>query len=75
MDDIDIRQAAESDCDTILDMLTRLAAELKAMASRWAELAMLSRTHGQPASPTTLGKEIANFAHRLRRQQSSLSGL
>ncbi|CAG7844446.1 Adenylosuccinate lyase [Pseudoclavibacter triregionum] len=47
----------------------------QALAERFAELAvahrddaMLSRTHGQPATPTTLGKEMAVFAHRLRRQ-------
>jgi adenylosuccinate lyase len=33
---------------------------------------MLSRTHGQPASPTTVGKELANFAHRLRRQREQV---
>ncbi len=45
----------------ILDVLCTLAA-------RWADLPMLARTHGQPASPTTLGKELALFAHRLGRQ-------
>jgi adenylosuccinate lyase len=42
-------------------------AELLDFAERYADTAMLARTHGQPASPTTLGKEIANFAARLRR--------
>jgi adenylosuccinate lyase len=42
------------------------------MARRHAELAMLSRTHGQTASPTTLGKEIANVAERLRLQRDGL---
>src|SRR5699024_9896020 len=42
--------------------------DLTALAQTTAEVAMLSRTHGQPATPTTLGKEIAVFAHRLRRQ-------
>ena len=44
-----------------------LAAALAALAERHANVPMLSRTHGQPASPTTLGKEFANFAWRLRR--------
>lgn len=44
-----------------------LAAALAALAERHAHVPMLSRTHGQPASPTTLGKEFANFAWRLRR--------
>jgi adenylosuccinate lyase len=41
--------------------------ELTALAHRYADTAMLARTHGQPATPTTLGKEMANFAARLRR--------
>ncbi|MGQ0430362.1 MAG: adenylosuccinate lyase [Gammaproteobacteria bacterium] len=44
-----------------------VADALAALAARHAGLAMLARTHGQPASPTTLGKEAANFAARLRR--------
>ena len=47
---------------------TALAGDLAALAHRWAEVPMLARTHGQPATPTTFGKEIAVFAHRLRRQ-------
>jgi adenylosuccinate lyase len=45
---------------------TRVA-ELVQFAQRYADTAMLARTHGQPASPTTLGKEFANFVARLRR--------
>ncbi len=45
----------------------RIQAWLVAHAHEHAALAMLSRTHGQPASPTTLGKELANVAARLRR--------
>ena len=51
-------------------LLPRLAAihdVLQAQALQYAALPMLARTHGQPASPTTLGKEIAVFCHRLRR--------
>ncbi len=47
--------------------------QLTAMALEHAELPMLSRTHGQPASPTTLGKEIANAAARFRRQAEQVS--
>ncbi len=43
--------------------------ELAGLARDLAELPMLARTHGQPASPTTLGKEIANYVARLRRAQ------
>ena len=47
---------------------TALAGDLAALAHKWADVPMLARTHGQPATPTTFGKEIAVFAHRLRRQ-------
>jgi fumarate hydratase class II len=40
-----------------------------------AEVAMLSRTHGQPASPTTLGKELAVFAWRLQRQRAQVASV
>ena len=46
--------------------LDELMDTLCALAGRWAALPMLSRTHGQPASPTTLGKELAIFVHRLQ---------
>ena len=45
-----------------------LVADLTALAREHADAAMLSRTHGQAATPTTLGKELAVLAHRLRRQ-------
>jgi len=45
-----------------------LVVDLAAMAREHADAAMLARTHGQPATPTTLGKEIAVLAHRLGRQ-------
>ncbi len=48
--------------------LSLLLDTLGNLAARWAAQPMLSRTHGQPASPTTLGKELAVFIHRLRRQ-------
>ena len=51
----------------LLPRLDGLAATLRAMAHAHADDAMMSRTHGQPATPTTLGKEVAVFVHRLRR--------
>jgi adenylosuccinate lyase len=48
--------------------LRSLITDLRLKAHRHADLAMLSRTHGQSASPTTLGKEMANFVARLERQ-------
>jgi adenylosuccinate lyase len=49
--------------------------ELNEMSQRYADTAMLARTHGQPASPTTLGKEIANFIARLRRAHQRWSAV
>ena len=51
--------------DEIIDALTLLSHEL-------ADAPMLCRTHGQPASPSTMGKEIANVVYRLRRQREQL---
>jgi adenylosuccinate lyase len=66
---------AESRAAVMLPRLDELIAALVAMAHRHARLPMLSRTHGQPASPTTLGKEIANFAHRLRRARRAIAAV
>ncbi|MGB5737322.1 MAG: adenylosuccinate lyase [Thiohalocapsa sp.] len=46
---------------------------IRGLAHRYAEVPMLSRTHGQPASPTTLGKEMANVVHRLRAQGDAVA--
>lgn len=53
--------------EVILPKLREVLASLKALALANASVPMLSRTHGQPASPTTLGKEMANIAMRLER--------
>ena len=66
---------AESRVAVMLPRLDELIAALVAMAHRHARLPMLSRTHGQPASPTTLGKELANFAHRLRRARQRIAAV
>lgn len=50
----------------------KIISQLEAMAHSYAETPMLSRTHGQPATPTTLGKELANFTYRLGRQLKQL---
>ena len=59
----------------LLPALDRVIETLAAMAKSLADAAMLSRTHGQPATPTTMGKEIANFAHRLRRARHSIAAV
>jgi adenylosuccinate lyase len=56
----------------ILPLWEKLIEALAEMAHAYADVAMVARTHGQPASPTTLGKELANFVHRLRRQHVQL---
>ena len=59
----------------LLPALDRVIETLAAMAKSLADAAMLSRTHGQPATPTTMGKEVANFAHRLRRARRSIAAV
>jgi len=53
----------------LLPQLDEIIQCITALAHHTAEMPMLSRTHGQPASPTTLGKEMANVVYRLRRQR------
>lgn len=57
----------------LLPMMDNMIGSIQALAERYAEVPMLSRTHGQPASPTTLGKEMAVFAYRLKRQRTQLT--
>ena len=56
----------------ILPIMDEVIAAIARLAHQYADQAMLSRTHGQPASPTTLGKEMANIVHRLKRQREQL---
>jgi adenylosuccinate lyase len=66
---------ADSRQRVMLPKLDALIAALREAAHRHAGRAMLSRTHGQAASPTTLGKELANFVHRLKRARARLAGV
>jgi adenylosuccinate lyase len=59
----------------LLPSLRGLTADLRMLAHRFADVAMLARTHGQPASPTTLGKELANFVARLQRQSQQFGAV
>ncbi|KAB7627570.1 adenylosuccinate lyase [Alkalilimnicola sp. S0819] len=59
----------------LLPLIDELIDSLRAMAHEQAEQPMLSRTHGQPASPTTLGKEIANVVYRLQRQRAQIAAV
>lgn len=56
-------------------ILEELIVQLDDIASEWKDVAMLARTHGQPASPTRLGKEIKVFVERLNVQLSLLKGI
>ena len=56
----------------LLPLLNGIGATLDALAHRHANVAMLARTHGQAATPTTMGKEFANFAARLESQRSGI---
>ena len=58
--------------DVLLTEMSELLNLITDLAKNNANISMLSRTHGQTASPTTLGKEMANFAYRLDRQISQL---
>ena len=52
----------------LLPLMRQIAGAIRDLAVKFADVPMLSRTHGQPASPTTLGKEMANVVYRLERQ-------
>ena len=54
--------------EILLPMMDKTILQLKTMAHSYAKTPMLARTHGQAATPTTLGKELANFIYRLTRQ-------
>jgi len=59
----------------MLPALDAIVARLRTLAHELADASMLARTHGQPASPTTLGKEIANVVHRLARARARIAGV
>ncbi len=67
-----LKQARES---VILPQMDTIVGTLRKLAHEHAETPMLSRTHGQPASPTTLGKEIANVVHRLELQRTHVAAV
>ena len=59
----------------LLPVMREVSASIERLAHEHAEQPMLSRTHGQTASPTTLGKEMANVAYRLRRQLQQIDAV
>jgi len=66
---LSLRDAVE---DVFLLELNEVISELNAFAMEWKDIPMLARTHGQPASPTRLGKEIMVYADRLKEQYNGL---
>jgi adenylosuccinate lyase len=61
--------------EVLLPAIDRLLERLTELAHAWAALPMLAHTHGQPASPTTVGKEFANVVHRLRRAREGVASV
>ena len=59
----------------LLPVLDKVIEKLAGLAAELAGCAMLARTHGQPASPTTMGKELVNVAHRLLRAREHIAGV
>ncbi|MDD2961902.1 MAG: adenylosuccinate lyase [Muribaculaceae bacterium] len=57
---------------SIIPLIEEIAAKLDGYATQWMDIPMLAKTHGQPASPTRLGKEIKVFAYRLQQQLAIL---
>ncbi|HEY0295963.1 MAG TPA: adenylosuccinate lyase [Bordetella sp.] len=66
---------ARARSQVLVPRLNQLAGKLKEMAVAYSAQPMLSRTHGQPASPTTLGKEMANVAARLQRAIAAIEAV
>ena len=67
-----LKQAREQ---ILLHSMDTVIEAIQTLAHEQAQQPMLSRTHGQPASPTTLGKEMANVVYRLRRQREQVAGV
>lgn len=61
--------------EVVIPTVTELLQKLAALASEFADIPMMSRTHGQPASPSTFGKEFANVAIRVDRQLSQIKDI
>ncbi|MDR1349779.1 MAG: adenylosuccinate lyase [Zoogloeaceae bacterium] len=61
--------------EALLPLLAEIVSRLRALAHELAETPMLCRTHGQPATPSTLGKELANVAYRLERAYTNIAAI
>ena len=65
----------EALCDVFCPLVEELIAQLSQYADDWKDVPMLAKTHGQPASPTRLGKEVMVFVYRLTEQLNSLKSI
>lgn len=61
--------------EAVSPLLDEISANIKKLSEEWMDIPMLARTHGQPASPTRLGKELYVFAERLSEQRKLLDGI
>lgn len=61
--------------EVLLPLIDEISGALRQLAAAHAGTGMLSRTHGQPATPTTLGKEVTNVLHRLQRQHEKVQAV
>ena len=66
---LSIKEALDN---VVMPLMEQLVSQIEAYAEEWSDVAMLAKTHGQPASPTRLGKELEVFAYRLRQQMELL---
>ena len=69
---LSIKEAME---EVYLPQMEELVAQLRSFAEEWKDIPMLAKTHGQPASPTRLGKEVMVFVYRLERQMQMLKAV
>jgi adenylosuccinate lyase len=69
---LSIKEALE---DVFYPLVEELIAQLREYAEEWNDVSMLAKTHGQPASPTRLGKEVMVFVYRLEQQLASLKAV
>ena len=65
----------EARTQVVMPMMDDVIEAVRKMAHTYAEIPMLSHTHGQPASPSTVGKEMANFVYRFKRQREQIAAV
>ena len=61
--------------EVLLPIVDEIISKIADLAHKYADVPLLARTHGQPASPTTIGKEMANVVYRMRRQREQIANV